>query len=306
MLKKILSALSIVALILVFVFSPMNVEADFGDFSGGDDYGGYDSGGYDDYDYGGYDYDYGGGYSGGSGGSAGVEMASLVFVIIIFMIYILTIRSGNKSGNKSRNKPVAPGATPTGGLWPMDTIKRWDPNFSESAIKERLSNLYVQMQNCWTAKDISPLRGDFTDTQYAQYDSQLDKYRNEGITNMIERIAVLDVTLMGVMQDEVHDILIANISTRITTYSIKDETGEIIRGDRDKEKFMQYEWTLIRPRDSQTQAEENATVTVNCPNCGAAIDINKSTKCPYCDSVVSRPNYNWVISGIKGLSQRTR
>ena len=296
MLKKILSTFSIVAVILIFVFSPMNVEADFGDFSGGDDYGGYD-----DYDYGGYDY--GGGYRGGFGGAAGTEMASLVFAIIIFLVYISSIK---RAGNKSGNKPVAPGATPTVGLWPMDSIKQWDPNFSEDAIKERLSNLYVQMQNCWTAKDITPLRGDFTDTQFAQYDSQLERYRREGITNMIERIAVLDVSLMGVKQDATHDILIANIYTRITTYSIKDETGEIVRGDKNKEKFMQYEWTLVRPRGAQTRTEEKVTTNVNCPNCGGVVDINKSAKCPYCGSIVSRPNYNWVISGIKGLSQRTK
>ena len=189
----------------------------------------------------------------------------------------------------------------------MDTIYKWDPNFSDGAIKGRLSNLYVQMQNCWTAKDITPLRGDFTDEQYAQYDNQLDRYRSEGITNMVERIAVLDVTLVGVKQDEKYDILIANLYTRITTYSIKDETGEIIKGDRDKEKFMRYEWTLIRPKNLQTRVgNESEPEAFNCPNCGAALNINKTAMCPYCNSVVTNPNFDWVIAGIKGLSQRTK
>ena len=306
MLKKVLSSLAIISLVLICVLSPLKAIADFGDYSGGDDYG------YSDYssDYGDYSSDYGGGYSGGYGsGSYGmVEYYSMIFVAVVFvawLIYKYYFKKPEKGGS-SRKGPVAPGAAPTTGLWPMDTIKNWDPNFSEDAMKERLSNLYVQMQNCWTANDISPLRGDFTDAQFAQYDRQLDKYRQEGISNVVDRIAVLDVSLMGIKQDAEHDILIANVYARITTYSIKIDTEEIVRGDKNKEKFMKYEWTLVRPLWSQTQPEEQSTTAVNCPNCGAALNINKSAKCPYCDSVVTKPNYKWVIAGIKGLSQRTR
>ena len=299
----------IIAFILMIFFvvmaKPMDAYADFGDFAGGDDYGDYGGGG--DYDY---DDDDSGGWIGGggsSGGGSGGAMNTYVIPLLItgVVIWIIIRRSKSQTGPGAGGKGKMPaGASPTVGLNPINTIYSWDPDFSAEKIQQRLSNLYVQMQNCWTAKDITPLRGDFTDDQFAQFDRQLQRYRDECQTSVIERIAVLDVALTGVKQDETHDILVANLSTRFTSYTLDDKTGNIVRGNRNEEKFMRYEWTLIRPKGAKT-AVQSKDATFNCPNCGGAMNINKSAKCPYCDSIIEKVDFDWVISGIKGLSQRT-
>ena len=317
--KKFLVFVLIISLISGFA---INGRADFGDFSGDSDYGSYDSGNSYDSSYdSGYDSSYddddgfifpviiGGGNSGspgGSGGSGGggMDFTGFFALLIIAVIIFTIVRRKQGTAGTGNRRPVAPGATPTTGLLPMETIKTWDPDFSEEAVKQRLSNLYVQMQNCWTDRDISPLRGDFTDEQFAQYDRQLQRYRSEGQTPVVERIAVMDVNFSGVKQDDTHDILVATLATRITTYVKNDSDGKIVSGNPNAEKFMRYEWTLIRPKGSKTLAQKT-DAAFNCPNCGAPMDINKSAKCPYCGSIVNRSDYDWVISGIKGLSQRT-
>ena len=320
--KKLLMTLTTVLIVLSLIFSSSyDGIADFGDYSGDDDYG-YDD--YDDYDYDDYDYDYdddddyyyggGGSSGGGSGGSYSedspwISIGSLIVLIILMWPIIRRIlgasRSEGVSGRPSRPNQNRPrGAEATTGLRPVDAIREWDPNFSAEEIKQRLSKLYVQMQNCWTAKDLTPLRGDFTDAQFAQYDRQLQRYRDERQTNVVERIAVLDVTPKGVKQDGANDILVAEISARITSYTVDDRTGRVVQGNKNEEKFMRYEWTLIRPKGATTvrQSKDSA---FNCPNCGAPLDINNSARCPYCGSIVTKADYDWVISGIKGLSQRT-
>ena len=149
--KNILKRLAVLfaAVIIAAVFA-MNSGADFGDFSGDSDYGGSDS----SYDSD-YDSDYSGGYSDGTFGG-------LIIPLIITAFVIMYIFKKGKAAQNNGSKNA--GATPTTGLQPVDTIKQTDPNFSEEEIKERLSKLYIQMQNCWTAKDITPLRGDFTDS----------------------------------------------------------------------------------------------------------------------------------------------
>ena len=310
--QKLLAAL-LVSLFLVVV-APVNTYADFGDFSGDSDYGSS----YDDSDY---DYSYdddddddysGSGYfsnfSGGDGGEGDSDVGFggvILFLIIFILIPWLVIRRMVKGLKKAEKRvSAAQGATPTTDLLPMETIAQWDPDFSAEAITQRLSNLYVQMQNNWTARDITPLRGDFTDAQFAQYDRQLQKYRNDGQTPVVERIAVLGVTLEGVKRSDVHDILIANLSTRITTYTLDDKTGEVVRGSKTDEKFMQYEWTLVRPVGAKT-ITQSGDDAFNCPNCSAPVKINQSAQCPYCSSVITKGDYDWVIAGIKGLSQRT-
>ena len=299
--KQLLAAL-LVALLLVAIV-PADTHADFGDFSGGSDYGSSDYGGYssgssyDDDD----DDDSGSRYLNLTSGNGVSDLGQLAVAIAIVAIIWLTIRNKNK---KAKTSAPPPGATKTTGLLPMETLKQWDPNFSAEAITQRLSNLYVQMQNHWTARDITPLRGDFTDAQFAQYDRQLQKYRDDGQTPVVERIAVLGVTLEGVKRSDVHDILIANLSTRITTYTLDDKTGAVVRGSKTDEKFMQYEWMLVRPVGAKT-VTASGDDAFNCPNCGAPIKINQSAQCPYCSSVITKGDYDWVIAGIKGLSQRT-
>ena len=43
----------------------------------------------------------------------------------------------------------------------------------------------------------------------------------------------------------------------------------------------------------------------NCPNCGAPLSINHSSKCPYCDTVVTLEEHDWAICAIRGISQQT-
>ena len=144
-----------------------------------------------------------------------------------------------------------------------------------------------------------------SDAMYSQMTSQLkNNYIIRKRTNVIDRISVLDVTLVGWSQDSTEDRIIARLRTRITDYIKDDVTGTIISGSPSREKFMEYEWALTRTT-GVTTAMQRGTVTTNCPNCGAPIDINKSSICPYCDSVIKSGTHDWVISTIKGISQRT-
>jgi len=291
--RKYSTLFAVLLIVLILVCMSISAAADFGDFSSNSDYGGGYSGG-SDY---GSSIDIGGLVFLGGGGSGGITTLIIVIGIIAWLIM-----KSKKGTGQSGNRPA--GASPTTGLSLLDTIYSWDSGFSADEVKQRLSKLYVQMQHCWTAKDLAPLRGDFTDEQFAQFDRQLSRYRDEQQTNMIERISVLDVNIKGVKQDLTHDILVAELYARITDYTVDDKTGSVIRGSKNAEKFIRYEWTLIRPKGSQTAAQD--TGAFNCPNCGAAMEINKSAQCPYCGSIVSKSEYDWVVAGIKGLSQQTK
>lgn len=299
-------------------------HADFGDYGGDSDYGdwggsgdSWDSGdsGWDWDDDDDYDYNGGGVYipygtGGGSGGSSELtdgqlQMTGLIFLIIIILVVVLVLRSRKKA--KPASKPVAPGATPTdqSTLRPVSEYLTVDPDFSAAEFQEKLSNLYVQFQNAWQAKDLEPLRPYLTDAFYAQCDRQLENnYRKTHQTNRIERIAVLGVELMGWKQQSSKDVMIAQLRTRIVDYVVSDDSGAVVRGSSTAEKFMHYEWVLERSTGVTTGGSTGTTVNY-CPNCGAPIDLNHSAKCPYCDSILTTDTFDWAVTNIKGLSQRT-
>lgn len=300
---------------LLLVMVPFTSGADFGSFSGDSDFGsgwssssdwGSSSSGSSDWgsstwgDSDGGFFIFGGPGSGSS--SLGFDdifsmLCTIVFMIIIASIVINLFRKHGTS---------IPGAQQTSAslLRPMTEYTALDPAFSASVLQESISNIYVQMQHGWTAKDISSLRPYFTDAYFAQMQRQLNALKYSGRTNYVERISVLGVTLRGWMQQEDNDHIIAVVASRIIDYTLDDETGALVSGSRTREKFMTYEMDLCR-KTGMKSGSHSGTHTVNCPNCGAPLDINTTAKCPYCDSIVTVKAHDWAICGIKGLSQRT-
>lgn len=313
--KKILAVLLAISLLGLGMFSLIG-HADFGDFAGDNDYG--DWGGNDDWgndDWGwdsNDDYDSNGGFvyvpggsSGGSGGGSTVGSIVMALIIVAVIVFFVLRRRGGSSAHPN-NRPVAPGAQATdpSTLKPMSEYLTLDPTFSESEMREKISNLYVQFQDAWHAKDLTPLRPYLSDAYFAQSDRQLDTYRRNHQTSYIDRISVMDVSLSGFKQSEGKDYIYARLKTRITNYVLDDNTGNLVRGSKTAEKFMEYEWEMVRS-SGKTTVGASGTVVQNCPNCGAAVNINRTAQCEYCGSIITVDSFDWVVNGIKGLSQRT-
>ena len=294
--KKIIA--SILAFILVFFIFAVNAAADAGDYAGDYDFGDY---GGDDYggDYDG-DYDY--------GGSGSTSLSDFIIVVVVVVIFIIFAMKKNPGASSGGGTPVNVGdrSTPQSELTPMDKYKETDPGFDAEAIKAKVSNIYVQMQNNWSKKDFSPMRPYFTDTLYAQFERQLQQKIDQKVTPHIDRISVQYVELRGFKQSGGLDHIIVRLQTRITVYTTKDATGEIVAGSPSQEKFMTYEWDIARTTGTKTVKDEHDGLDRSvCPSCGAPVNINASAKCEYCGSILSSSEHDWVISGITALSQKT-
>ncbi|MBQ7937962.1 MAG: TIM44-like domain-containing protein [Oscillospiraceae bacterium] len=308
--KKIL--LLVLALVLAFSMSTV-AFADFGDFAGGSDWGGSDFGGwdsgYDSWDSG-YDswdsgysdnyYYYDGGDYSSDGDIGGMEIIITVIVIAIILGSIAGSRNIKKSSvNRRVNVPRQQAETLVNDV---AGLKRRDPAFSESKFLGEVSNLYVRFQDAWSARDLTDVRPHLTEELYAKSDRQVKGYIQRGQTNHVERVSVLSANIVGCTCDSKNDIVTVEILSRICDYVTDDRTGNVIRGDMNRELFMTYRWTFIRTLGKLT-AEDEIVDDKKCPNCGAPLDLNRSAVCEYCGSVVTSGEYGWVVSDIKGISQ---
>ena len=107
----------------------------------------------------------------------------LVFFLFWFMIHRRSQKQRERHAQLNINEPVRV-------LRPIDEYLELDPEFDEEKIKTLISNLYVQMQETWQAKDISSLRPYMTDKFFSQMDNQLDQFRKMGRTDYTERIEI--------------------------------------------------------------------------------------------------------------------
>ena len=295
--EKLLKWLALLAAALL-LFAGARALADAGGFAGDGDYGSWDSGSSWDsdssWDSGSSWYDSSSDSSSGDGELDGWVTIVTGGAIVVIAIWIdLSERKKKRSaGKKPKN------------LRPVEDLLDTDPDFDEAALCEQISNLYVRMQNAWTAKDFSVMRPFFTDGLYQQFDRQLQQIAAAGKTNHIDDIGVLDVSLLGWKEKDEKQWLTARVKTRITIYSTDDQTGKIVSGSKKEVKLMEYEWTLVRASDQKTFGEEEVR-SVHCPNCGATLSINHSAECPYCGSVVTCNEYGWTIAQIRGVAQKT-
>ncbi len=298
----------LVFMLLVGLCIPVTGLADAGDFGGDFDFGDFDFGGSD----GDSDFDFLPFFFIGDGGCSGGNLVWIVCLIITMVVFSLIKNKNRKNGNSTGpNHPQ--GAAPTiqdrsQRDENLRILKEKDPGFSEEAFLSRISNMYVQMQNAWEAKKWAPIRIMMTDALFEQFNRQLKAHIDAHNTNHIERIAVLSTEISSVSQDSINDIIKVILKTRIVDYTTNDFDGKLLSGSRTAEKFMTYEWTLIRAVDVKTEEvkADGAVTHSNCPNCGAPISINQSGQCEYCGSILTSGKYDWVISAIRAISQVTR
>ena len=309
------AVLALILALLLALMLPLT-HADVGNFAGDSDWGDdsdWDSGSdsdwgddSDDYDDDGFDDFFGafagsaigsniggGGYGGGGGGGG-----TIIFIIIIIVVIILIIRSRKKASTAT---PVHVDTRPTAA--DLSALMERDPDFNLENFLEKVRNLYVQLQNAWTDRDWEPMRPNLTDSFYNQLGRQLEEMRKAGRTNHVERISVLGATVTGYEQKDDLDCLKVRLTTRIVDYTTDDTTGEVVSGDKNREKFMTYEWTMVRKQTAKTKAEQGARA---CPNCGAPLDNNASSRCPYCGSIIKGTDYDWTLASIRGIIQRTQ
>ena len=318
--QKFFAGIVILAVILtLLIIFTGSAWPDFGNFSGNSDYGSSSSSGHS-----------GGSYSSSSGGgvprhsarnnfnmtsfTGGVAASTIlnddednlsVVVGAIFVLFIIFMLIKSKNKNREQRSFIPINFEPVRDLKPMSTYITLDPEFDEGRIKSLMANLYVQMQETWHSKDISSLRPYMTDEFYSQMNRQLDALRLTGRTDYTENIAVLGVDLKGWRQSGGMDYIIVSLTSRITSYVLNDRTGELLSGDRNKEKFMEYEIELSRKSGTITTPEGSEIHSETCPHCGAPVNINASARCEYCGSVLTQVNTDWAVCSMKGISQRT-
>ena len=302
--KRMLAVLA--AVLVVCTMLSVTGFADFGDYAGDSDYG-WDSGGSDWGSDWGSSYDWDSDYYSSSGSTGGGDFiwTAIVFVAIVVLAIVGNRGKGKNTRGGSGRDPVNLGQQPTAPLVNrLDELKKKDPNFSEAKFLDDAANLYVRMQNCWTDKNLEPVRPHLSTELFAKSDRQIQAYKKNHQTDHVERISVLDTRIVGCDADSVNDIITVQLTARIVDYVTDDNTGAIIRGSNSKELFMTYQWTFIRSLGKTTNAEGGVD-SEHCPNCGAPLDLNQSAVCHYCGATITSGDYDWVVSNLRGISQKS-
>ena len=293
--KKILTALMVLVL-LTFSVSMVSYAWDYG---GDSDWGG-DSG------YDSYDSDYDDDYSYSSGSSGVFSVGGAVAAVVIVVVIIVLSKKGNKGGAASNNTPLQMSDTSSVNLHNLAILKEKDPNFSEAAMLSKVEHLFISSQVAYANQDYEPMRPFFSNALFEQHVKQINDKKARGERNVVSEMAVLQSKLENFSEDGHNEYLDVWLRVKYKSYIGRIDNPEVVvSGSKTKTFFLDFRWQFTRSAGGQTNAETDAVKTGNCPNCGAPINLNQSGKCEYCGSVISTTEYDWVLSKIDALQQRS-
>lgn len=239
---------------------------DNNDYGGG---GGYDYGG----DYGG-GYDYGGNdYGGGTTRPSSMNGANVV----------LPNRTEQIEG----------------------IIKQKDPNFSASDLITFTKQVYIDIENAWCKRDMTPVRPVMHENLYNTTCKQVQAKIEQGVVYHYESIAIDTAYLTSYERDSQFEYVTAYLTSRMIDYQVDEKTGKIIRGDKTTRWVQKYKMKFVRSLGVETKTETGKMTGHNCPNCGAPLEISSSGVCEYCGSVVTTGQYSWVLTDFSGIRNDT-
>lgn len=298
---KEIARIIILAIVLIFVASSRISIADVGSFedydSGSSSWGSSDLGS-SSWDH---DYDYGSDsnytYIGGCSSIPGI----IIFIIVVAItMYVKSKQKDNWQMPKQQFHQTQNYAYKSEEAVEKE-VKAVDELFNKEEFLSWSRDLFIKLQEAWTARDWSTIRVFETNELFEQHHKQLQDYIDRKQINKMERICVKSAQLADFKQTGDKDILTVILKSRMVDYIIDEETGKVLKGDKVTDRHSTYKLEFIRKTGVKTKPGSNQINTTNCPNCGAPTQITSSGKCEYCGSVITTGEHSWALANLEKI-----
>ena len=265
-------------------------------------------------------YSSGGGGDFGGDGDWGVIIGYLLglfienpvaglFVLILLVIFVLIRKKKAKKQasdptyiNRNVEQQVQNDFTVDNSAMVGAQIQAIDPTFSSDKFIGFAREVFMTIQAAWTAKDWKPIRPFENENLFNTHKQQLDEYIRMGRTNVIEKIGIKHCSLQSFQQDGEKEVLTVRLNAVMRDYVIEDATKKVLESDPNRDWYMKYVMVFNRKAGVKTDPSRKGNAVTNCPNCGAPTEITSSGQCPYCGSVVTNGEHDWVLTDIHSIN----
>ncbi|MEO1995613.1 MAG: Tim44-like domain-containing protein, partial [Planctomycetaceae bacterium] len=295
--SKLPRILALITLVGVLLLQGICLEPSWGRAGGG---GGYSGGGGG---FGGGGSFGGGGFSGGgSGGGSGrpmtgAEAVVVVIVVIGIIIYQIVQQSGQSTHSREDSTPAPPGKAEHERM--IQQLQARDPQFDFEHFAERVENAFLQIQDAWQNQDLTAVHPFISDSILERFSIQIDEQKRAGYRDQMSDIDVHrhSMRLASLTSTPHFDTLDIRITVAAVDYRVSLETGRPIDGKSGSESFTEY-WSFLRRGDVTTRRDQKGLIEGNCPNCGAALELNQIGGCSSCQAVLRSGAHDWVLAEI--------
>ncbi|MCA8911893.1 MAG: Tim44 domain-containing protein, partial [Planctomycetes bacterium] len=168
-----------------------------------------------------------------------------------------------------------------------------DPEFNIPDFTARVQTIFLKLQEGWTKRDESILRPFELDHVFDTHRIWLERYREEGVINVLKDIKIEYIKPVKIEHDAWFDSITVRIRASMLDYK-EDERGRHLSGGMKKRKvFTEYHTLVRRAKEGPRKAPE----PLKCPQCGAPLDrVSQLGVCGYCDTRITTGEFDWVLA----------
>jgi predicted lipid-binding transport protein (Tim44 family) len=202
----------------------------------------------------------GGGFGGGGFGGHGrggyssqnpldpyVAWIMLGFIVVVVIYHTYSLWGGNREDENLDfvYSPAAVEAKAAKTRKLLEFISKIDSTVNEQALQQLATDTFVKLQQCWQAREYSPMQPLLMPDLYAEHCSELQGLCRNHEINMIEFLHVerVDIVNIRYTQKESGREFTALITARAQDYYVDDRDKHFLRGDEDPSQFQEF-WTF--------------------------------------------------------------
>jgi predicted lipid-binding transport protein (Tim44 family) len=182
-----------------------------------------------------------------------------------------------------------------GKLAGIAAIKAHDPAFDEDVFAAQVQRLFFAVLEAWTSLQPELSQGVMGANIWQEQKAEIGTYQGHHWQNRLDGLTLVSAMVVGARCDTNFDTLTVRINANSADYDV-DAGGTLIRGTK-----LPFEWTedwiFQRPASLKTGPPGTVTSEV-CPSCGARVNVDITSICPYCDAAVISGRFGWSLTRI--------
>ncbi|MBN2712963.1 MAG: TIM44-like domain-containing protein, partial [Planctomycetes bacterium] len=257
---------------------------------------------------------YSGGGGDGGGGSGGGEGAAVIVRLLIWLIIrhpvvgipvtigavVIFIYAQKKGTESYQGHVIRQGNSARDALQAMDAIaklKARDASFDDNEFLARVRKAFAVSQDAWCSHKLDAIRPFVSDSIYERWLLQINEQKDLGYRDTMSNVNISSVRMVQLVSDEPFDVMTVRINASAVDYRVSIKDGKRISGSTSARAFVEY-WSFIRRVGVQSKAGQVGLMEGNCPNCGAAIEMNQAAECKHCGALLRSGEYDWVLAEI--------
>lgn len=182
----------------------------------------------------------------------------------------------------------------------LPRIMRDFPQFHYDEMKGRAENLLVSYLRSLDAGSITLLTEGMQELK-DQLSMQIQMYKSEGVRVNYDLIKIHRTEINQYRKQQGRCSIVFQMAVEYNYF--KEKGGRIIDGNRSMKTQTRYnvECVYIQDRDF-VENHSDASLGLNCPNCGAPLTNLGAKVCAYCDTPIVEFNiYSWNFSDVKEI-----